>query len=318
MKAIRQHGYGAPASVLQLEEVDKPQVGDDQVLVRVRASSVNSGDWRQVRASPVIIRFVLGLRGPKDPAIGGDVAGIVEAVGRNVTHLTVGDEAFGIRSGAFAEYVSGKSMVAKPANLTFEEAAAVPIAALTALQAVRDKAGVVAGSKLLVNGAGGGVGHFAVQVAKALGAEVTAVTSTDKLELARSIGADHVIDRTQTDFTKSGERYDAIVDVAGDKGFGACRRVLTADGTLAIVGSYRGTLLRLLFGSLRRRLLRQRIVFFLAKPNLDDLMTLKTMVEAGQLRPHIDRRFSLEQAAEAVGYSEKQNVAGKVVLTMPA
>ena len=316
MKAIVQIGYGAPARVLKLEEVDKPAVEAEKVLVRVHATSVNSGDCRQVIADPIIVRFMGGLRRPKDPKVGGDVAGVVEAVGEGVTHVKPGDEVFGVRTGAFAEYVSGKFMVAKPAGLSFEEAAAIPVAATTALQAIRDKGAVRAGQHVLVNGAGGGVGHFAVQIAKAFGAEVTAVTSTDKVELVRTLGVDHVIDYRREDFTKGGRHYDAIIDIAGNKSFGATRRALTPGGMLVIVGAHRGVIRRLIFGTLRRRLLRQRIVFYLAQIKLDDLLTLKEMAEQGQIRPVIDRTYALDDAAEAIEYAARQTVAGKVVLTV--
>jgi NADPH:quinone reductase-like Zn-dependent oxidoreductase len=317
MKAIIQHGYGPPADVLTLDEVDKPAVGDEQVLVRVRATSVNSGDWRQVRARPFIIRFTLGLRRPKNGAFGGDAAGIVEAVGRDVTDLKPGDEAFGIRTGAFADYVSGKNFVAKPGQLTFEEAAAVPVAGVTALQAVRDHGAVKAGQRVLINGAGGGVGHLALQIAKSFGAEVTGVTSTDKLEMVKSIGADHVIDYKREDFTKSGKVYDVIIDCGGDHSFGACRRALARDGKLVVVGAHRRVLTRLLVGTLRRRLLRQPIVFFLARVTKDDLLTLKELIEAGKLRAVIDRTYSLPETPAAIGYAESQRVGGKVVITVP-
>jgi NADPH:quinone reductase-like Zn-dependent oxidoreductase len=318
MKAIIQHGYGAPADVLTLDEVDKPAVGDEQVLVRVRATSVNSGDWRQVRARPFIIRFTLGLRRPKNGAFGGDAAGVVEAVGKDVTHVKPGDEVFGIRTGAFADYVSGKNFVAKPAQLTFEEAAAMPVAGVTALQAVRDHGNVKAGQRVLINGAGGGVGHLALQIAKSFGAEVTAVTSTDKLEMVRSIGADHVIDYKREDFTKGGKVYDVIIDCGGDHSFGACRRALAGDGRLIVVGAYRGVLARLLVGTLRRRLLGQPIIFFLASVKKDDLLTLKELVEGGKIRAIIDRTYSLSETPAAIGYAEKQSARGKVVITVPA
>jgi len=314
MKAIIQSGYGPAAKVLKMEEVDRPTVEPEQVLVRVCATSVNSGDCRQVIADPVLVRFMSGFSRPRDPKVGGDAAGIVEAVGNAVTHVKPGDEVFGARSGAFAEYVSGKSFVAKPANMSFEQAAAIPIAATTALQALRDKADVHSGQQVLINGAGGGVGHFAVQIAKALGAEVTAVTSTNKLELVRSLGADHVVDYTREDFTKGSVRYDAIIDIGGNHSFPATRRALKAGGILVIIGSHRGVLRRLVFGTLRNRLLRPRIVFFLAQMKKEDLLTLKEWAEAGKLRPVIDRTYSLDDAVEAIDYAGAQTVGGKVVL----
>ncbi len=318
MKAIIQHGYGAPADVLTLDEVEKPAVSDEQVLVRVHATSVNSGDWRQVRARPFIIRLTLGLRRPKNGAFGGDAAGVVEAVGKDVMHVKPGDEVFGIRTGAFADYVSGKNFVAKPAQLTFEQAAAVPVAGVTALQAVRDHGNVKGGQRVLINGAGGGVGHLALQIAKSFGAEVTGVTSTDKREMVKSIGAGHVIDYTREDFTKSGKVYDVIIDCGGDHSFGACRRVLARDGKLVVVGAHRRTLTRLLLGTVRRRLLGQPIIFFLARVKKDDLLTLKELIEGGKLRPVIDRTYSLSETPAAIGYAENQGVRGKVVITVPA
>lgn len=318
MKAIIQTGYGAPTDVLKLAEIDKPALEDDRVLVRVHATSVNSGDWRQVRARPFFIRFVIGLRRPKDQRFGTDVAGVVEAVGKSVTGLKVGDEVFGMRSGAFADYVSGKFMLLKPANLSMEQAAAVPVAGVTALQAVREKGAVKPGQKVLVNGAGGGVGHFAVQIAKADGAEVTGVTSTDKVDLVRSLGADHVIDYTREDYTKSGIRYDLIIDCGGDHSFGATRHALADGGLLVIVGAYRGVLTRLFFGTVRRRLLKQPILFFLARVKQEDLVALKELLEAGKLRPVIDRTYTLPQTPDAISYAEKQQIRGKVVVTVPA
>ncbi|HUP83561.1 MAG TPA: NAD(P)-dependent alcohol dehydrogenase [Candidatus Limnocylindria bacterium] len=317
MKAILQRSYGSPASALRLEEIDKPEAGDGEVLVRVRASSVNSGDWRQVRANPFFIRFMLGVRRPKKAAFAADAAGVVEAVGAGVSGLSVGDEVFGIRTGAAGEYVSGKNFVPKPKHLSFEQAAALPVAGVTALQAVREwSGGVKPGQKVLINGAGGGVGHFCVQIAKADGAEVTAVTSTDKIDMARSLGADHVLDYSSTDFTRGDVRYDMIIDCSGNRSFGACLRALTPEGTLVFVGAYHGVLRRVVFANLRRRLLKQRIAFSLAQVRRVDLATLAELTEAGKLRPIIDRSYPLAQTADAVGYAEKQQVRGKVVITV--
>ncbi len=318
MKAIVQHGYGSP-DVLQLKEIARPAVGDDQVLVRVHASSVNAGDWRRVRASPFIVRFVEGVQTPKRPVPGGDAAGVVEDVGRDVTNLRVGDEAYGVRTGAFAEYVSGKHFVPKPANLTFDQAAAVPIAGITALQAVRDKGRIRSGQRVLITGAGGGVGTFSVQLAKAFGARVTAVTNADNLDLVRSIGADHAIDYTREDFTRSGERYDVVIDVAGRPSLSACRRALTPDGTLVLVGAGSGRggpLARMVAGLVRSRVLRQRLVGFIAKVNKEDLVTLKELIEAGKVTPVIDRTYALSDAAEALRYVETGRARGKVVITV--
>jgi NADPH:quinone reductase-like Zn-dependent oxidoreductase len=317
MKAILLRGYGSPASALKLEDIDKPDVGEGQALVRVRATSVNSGDWRQVRANPVFIRLMLGVRRPKKTAFAADVAGVVEAVGAGMTDLKVGDEVFGIRSGAAGEYVAGKNFVPKPARLSFEEAAALPVAGTTALQAVREwSGGIKAGQQVLINGAGGGVGHFALQIAKADGAEVTAVTSPDKLDMARSLGADHVVDYTTTDFTRGGKRYDVIIDCSGNRSFRACLAALKPDGTLVFVGAHRGVLARILFATIRKRLLKQRIRFSIAEVRREDLLTLRELIDAGKLNPVIDRTYPLERTADAVGYAEKQQVRGKVVVTV--
>ncbi len=320
MKAIVQRGYGSP-EVLRFGDVDKPAVADDRVLVRVRAASVNALDWRQMRGKPYAARPMMGgLRGPKRAVAGVDVAGVVEAVGKDVTHLQAGDEVYGSRTGAFAEYVSGRTFVPKPANLTFEQAPAVPVAACTALQALRDKGAVQAGQRVLIHGAGGGVGTFAVQLAKALGAEVTATSSTRNLELMGSLGADHVIDYMREDFTRGGQRYDLIIDVAGRPSLAACRRALAPDGTLVVVGAGKGDwvgpLARFVAGSMRRRVLKQRIVGFVAEVTKGDLLSLKELIEAGKVTPVIDRTYPLSEAAEAIRYIETGQVRGKVVITV--
>ena len=321
MRAIVQHRYGPPADVLELrDDVDKPHVTDAGVLVRVHASSVNSGDWRRVTARPFLVRLFEGLRRPRTPLVGSDAAGVVEAVGKDATHVTVGDEVYGMRSGAFAEYVSGQSFVSKPQNLSFEQAAAVPAAGCTALQALRDRGNVQPGQKVLVYGAGGGVGTFAVQIAKAFGAEVTAVTSTDNLDLARSIGADHVIDYRREDFSRSGQRYDLIVDASGRPPVGAFRRALPPAGTLVLVaagaGAF-GAVGRFVGSQLRRRVLKQRVVVFIASgPFNENLLTLKQLIEAGKITPVIDRTYPLSETADAIRYAETERVRGKVVITV--
>jgi NADPH:quinone reductase-like Zn-dependent oxidoreductase len=318
MKAIVQHSYGPP-DVLRLEVVDKPAVPDDAVLVRVHAASVNAGDWRRVRAAPSFVRLVQGIRRPRNPLLGGDAAGQVEAVGKDVTDLHVGDEVFGVRTGALAEYVSGRNFVPKPTSLTFEEAAAVPIAGLTALQAIRDKGKLRPGQRVLVNGAGGGVGTFVVQLAKAFGAEVSAVTTTANLELLRSIGADHVIDYTREDFTRSEQRYDLILDVGGTPSLPAQRRALTPDGTLVLVGAGKGAggpMASLFAALVRSRLLRQRVVSFIAKVDREDLVTLKELIDAGKVTPVIDRTYPLAETADALRYLEAGHARGKVVVTV--
>ena len=320
MRAVVQTRYGAPAKVLELREVEKPTPSDAGVLVRVRASSVNSGDWRRVVADPFLVRLFSGLRGPKEPLLGADAAGIVEAVGRDVTHVAIGDEVFGLRTGAFAEYVAGQSFVAKPQNLTIEQAAAVPVAGCTAIQALRDHGNVKPGQKVLINGAGGGVGAFAVQVAKAFGAEVTAVTSTEKLEMVRSIGADHVIDYTREDFTRRGQRYDLIVDCGGRPSVAAFRRALEPTGTLVLVAAGKGAfgaLGRFVGSKVRRRILTQPVVTFIASgPYRENLDTLRELIEAGKVRPVIDRTYPLSQIAEAISYAKTERVGGKVIITI--
>src|SRR3954454_10875752 len=268
MQAVVRRQFGSP-EVLALDEVARAELADDGVLVRVRASSVNRGDWYGMAGKPLVGRPMMGVRRPKDPLLGGDFAGIVEAVGKDVPELTVGDEVFGVRTGAYAEYVCARKCVAaKPANLTLEEVAAVPVAALTALQGLRDHGQLQSGQKVLVNGASGGVGTFAVQIAKALGAEVTAVCSTRNVEQARSLGADHVIDYTREDFTRSGRRCDVILDVAGSKSWSECRRVLNPVATLVIVGGKGSRLMGPLghIAQMRVAALRgsQKAVFFVA------------------------------------------------------
>jgi NADPH:quinone reductase-like Zn-dependent oxidoreductase len=319
MRAIVQDRYGAPSEVLRLAEVDKPTAADNAVLVRVRATSVNAGDWRRVRAQPSFVRLVEGLRRPKSPQLGGDAAGVVEGVGKNVAHLRVGDEAYGIRTGAFAEYVSGRSFVRKPRNLTFEQAAAVPIAGITALQGLRDKGGLKSGQRVLINGAGGGVGTFAVQLAKAFGAHVTAVTHGDNTDLMRSLGADEVIDYTRDDFTRGTPRYDLVLDVGGTPSLGACRRALAPGGTLVCVGASRGPggpMFGLLAALVRSRLLRQRVVSFIAKVRTEDIETLTDLIEAGKVTPVVERTYELSEIADALGQVESGRARGKVVVTV--
>jgi len=323
MKAIVQDGYGAPER-LELNDVAKPLVEDDSVLVRVRAASVNALDWHSLRMPPLFrLLFRTGLRRPKRPIPGMDVAGEVEAVGANVTQFKPGDQVIGNRASAFAEYVRGKerSFVLKPARITFEQAAAVPVAGLTALQGLRDKGGVREGHRVLVNGAGGGVGTFAVQIAKALGAEVTAVTSARSVEMVRSLGADRVLDRAREDFTRGPERYDVIFDVSADRSFSDYRRVLTADGTLVLAGAPHVGFVRILFRILRAQLLSrwakpQKLIFYVSQSSKDDLVVLTEMIEAGSLTPVVDRTFPLSEAAAAVRYISERRARGKVVLTV--
>ncbi len=318
MRAIVHDSYGPP-ELLRLRDVPKPRVDADRALVRVRAASVNAVDWRRVRGSPFVVRVDSGLWRPRTGLVGVDVAGEVEAVGGDVTDLRPGDEVYGVRNGAFAEYVSGRTFVPKPLNLSFEQAAAVPVAGCTALQAVRDRGRIGPGQRVLVNGAGGGVGTFAVQIAKAFGADVTAVTSTANLDLVRSLGAERVIDYTREDFTTCGELYDVVIDVAGTPSLSACRRAVTPDGTLVLVGAGKGgagPVGRLVAASVRSRVLKQRVVQFLAEVTKDDLLVLKGLIEAGSVTPVIDRTYPLADAVEAIRHVESGRARGKVVITI--
>jgi NADPH:quinone reductase-like Zn-dependent oxidoreductase len=322
MKAVVRNTYGSP-DVLELEQIDKPEPGDDEVLVRVRAFSVNPADWYTL-TGPLVARVPNGLRRPKDKRLGVDYAGQVEAVGPNVTEFRPGDEVFGGRTGAFAEYVCARAdrgVVPKPENVTFEEAAAVPIAALTALQGLRDKGHVRPGQRVLINGASGGVGTFAVQIAKALGAEVTGVCSTRNVDIVRSIGADHVIDYTKDDFTRDDRRYDLILDVAGSKSWSELRRVLEPHGRVVIVGAQKsdgalgplGHIIKLRVASLRGS---QKAVFFISKFNKADMQTLRELLESGKVKPVVDRRYDLAQVADAFRYLEEGHAQGKIVVTV--
>ena len=320
MKAYFQRGYGEPKHVLEVGEAERPVPGEDQVLVRVRASSINAGDWRGVYADPMLVRFMGGLRRPKDPrSVGGDAAGVVEAVGPGTTDLKVGDEVMGIRRGAFSEYVAGQSFVRKPSNLTFNEAAAVPIAGVTALQAIQRHGQLKSGERVLVNGAGGGVGSFAVQIAKALGGEVTAVTRTENMELMRSIGADDVIDYTREDFSKRPEKYDLIVDVGGDRSVGAMRRALAPGGRMIMPGAGRGrlgVLGRIVGGFVRTRLGQPVKFFYAGGPYLEQLATLRDLIEAGKVRPLIDRTYPFGDIPAAIAYVATERARGKVVISI--
>lgn len=321
MKAIVFRTYGSP-DVLRLEEIEKPVVGDDTVLVRVHAASVNALDWHRMRGRPYLVRTSDGWRRPKLRRLGVDVAGQVEAVGRNVTQFRPGDEVFGARTGAFAEYLGGaeRNFVLKPANLGFEQAAAIPVAASTALQGLRDKGQLQPGQRVLINGAAGGVGHFAVQIAKALGAEVTAASGTPNLEMLGSIGADEVIDYSREDFTTLGRQYDLILDVAGTRSLLACRRALTPRGTLVVVGGPGGRWIspadRAAKAVVLSRFVSQRLLPFFATISKDDLGVLKELSEAGKLSPVIDRRYGLSEVPEAIRHLETMHARGKVVITV--
>ncbi len=327
MKAIRYDRYGPP-DVLELRDIDMPAVGDDEVLVRVRAASVNPLDWHFMRGAPYLVRMVAGLSRPRANAnrLGADMAGSVEAVGKTVTEFRPGDEVFGGLEdrGTLAEYISIRQdavVLKKPAGLTFEQAASVPVAAFTALQALRDKGRVQPGHKVLVNGASGGVGTFAVQIAKAFGAEVTGVCSTQNAEMVASIGADQVVDYTREDFTRAGRRYDLLVDIAGNRTLSETRRVLVPKGVLVAVGGpdkghWIGPLGRTARMALLSPAVSQRMVFFLAHQNKGDLAVLHELLEAGKVTPVIDRTYPLSAAAEAIGYLEEGHARGKVVITV--
>ena len=315
--------FGSPDDV-ELREIEKPTPADDEALVRVRAASVNPADWYAVTGRPWVGRVAMGLLKPREGRIGTDFAGTVEAVGKDVTLFRPGDDVFGGRTGAFAEYVcvrEERAVVPKPASVTFEEAAAVPVAALTALQGLRDRGQIQPGQQVLINGASGGVGTFAVQIAKALGAEVTGVCSTRNIDLVRSLGAEHVIDYTREDFTRSDRRYDLMFDVAGSRSWSACRRVLEPQATLVIVGAPKGNrLLGPLSHIVKVRLAAvrssQKVVFFVAKFNKADMVVLGEFLEAGKMTPVIDRRYELSEIADALRYMGEGHARGKIILTV--
>lgn len=323
MRAIVQDAYGS-ADVLELEEIDLPAVGDDDVLVRVHAAGVDPGVWHLMTGLPYMVRLMgFGVRRPKSRVPGMDLAGRVEAVGKNVAQFQPGDEVFGTGEGAFAEYAIAHEdkLAPKPANISFEQAAAVPVSAVTALQALRDHGKVKPGQRVLVIGAAGGVGSFAVQLAKAFGAQVTGVCSTSKVDLVRSIGADDVIDYTRDDFAESGQRYDVILDTAGNRSVSHLRRALAPRGTLLIVGGEGGGRLTGGFERALRALLLspfvgQRLRGFVAKDNGKDLVVLKEHLEAGSVTPLIDRTYRLGQAADAIQYLAAGHARGKVVLSI--
>ena len=324
MKAIVQHEYGPPEQVLEFGEVDRPTLEDDRVLVRLQATSVHPGDWHLISGLPGIVRIMgFGVRKPKKSIPGSEIAGRVEEVGDSVTQFQPGDEVYGEVGQAFAEYVSAPQhlLAPKPANLTFEQAAAVPVSAFTALQALRDKGEVQPGQKVLVIGASGGVGTYAVQIAKSYGAEVTGVCSTRNLEMVRSIGADHVIDYTNEDIDQSGQLYDLIVDTAGSRSLSTVRRSLTPDGTLVLVGGegggrWFGAVGRTLKAILLSPFAKQRLRAFIASANQEDLETLTELIEAGKVIPVIDRSYEFSQIPEALRYLGEGHTQGKVVISM--
>ena len=320
MKAIVTEKYGAP-DVLKFEEVQKPAPGENELLIQVQAAAANAGDWHLLRGDPFLVRLMFGLLKPKIKILGADVAGRVEAIGNNVTQFQPGDEVFGDLSGsgfgAFAEYVAvpEDAVALKPARLTFEEAAAVPSAAITALQGLRDQGHALrqAGQKVLVNGASGGVGSFAVQIAKSFGAEVTGVCSTRNVEMVRSLGADHVIDYTQEDFTQNGQRYDLILDAAAYRSLSAYKPALAPEGIYVMVGGGTAQFFQAMLLSMTGN---KKMVTFVKKSNQEDLVVLKELLEAGQVTPVIDRCYPLSETPEAIRYLEQGHASGKVIVTV--
>jgi NADPH:quinone reductase-like Zn-dependent oxidoreductase len=322
MKAIVYRNYGSP-DVLRFEEIEKPIAGDNEVLIKVRAASVNPLDWHFMRGLPYLVRLIAGVSKPKVTGLGVDVAGQVEAVGGRVTQFKPGDEVFGSCRGAFAEYVctSESKLVLKPDNVAFEQAASVPVAAFTALQGLRDKGHIRPRQKVLINGAAGGVGTFAVQIARSFGAEVTGVCSTRNVDMVRSIGADQVIDYSREDFTKSGQRYDLLFDLVGNHSLSGCRRVLNPTGILIMAG---GSADRWMIGTLARSIQAlwlswfgsQKLVGILAKASKEDLVIMRDLMAAGKVAPVIDRRYRLSEVPEAIRYLEEGHARGKVVITL--
>ncbi|MGA2085523.1 MAG: NAD(P)-dependent alcohol dehydrogenase [Terracidiphilus sp.] len=328
MKAIVYEQYGPP-SVLQFREISTPAAGDDEVLIKVRTASANPLDWRVMGGMPLPLRLVVGMRKPSlaRPARPGvDVAGVVEAVGGNITRFKPGDQVFGMCKGAFAEYACAREseLAMKPENMSFEQAASVPIAAVTALQGLRDKGRIQPGHEVLINGAAGGVGSFAVQIAKSFGAEVTGVCSTRNVEMVRSIGADHVIDYTREDFARSGKRYDLFLDCHVSHSLWDCRRVLNPGGLYVLVGGPTGGLIAALVGFFEALFIMfvlspfvsRKLAVFIAKMNKEDLNCLRELMEAGTVRPVIDRRYSLREVPEAIRYLKEGHARGKVVITL--
>jgi len=322
MKAALYTGYGS-ADVVRIIDVDQPVPQDSEVLIRVRAAAVNPLDSHIMRGKPYVMRLAFGLRKPRDTRVGRDVAGEVEAVGSRVSQFKAGDEVFGVCRNAFAEYAcaSESKLAIKPGNLSFEQAASAPIGALTALQGLRDHGRVRAGQKVLINGSAGGVGTFAVQIAKSFGAEVTGVCSTRNLEMVRSIGADHAIDYTREDFTMRPERYDLIFDLVANHSLRECRRVLLQQGIYVGAGllseqAMNHLVARTMKGLISSWFASQKILTFMARGNKEDLVTIGGLLESGKVKPVIDRRYSLSEAAEAIRYVAEKHVRGKVVIAV--
>jgi NADPH:quinone reductase-like Zn-dependent oxidoreductase len=326
MKAVVYTDYGSP-DVLKIRDIKKPVPNDDQVLIKVRAASINPLDWHYMEGTPYIMRaFGVGLRKPKDPRLGVDMAGQVEAVGKNVTQFKTGDEVFGARDGAFAEYVSARAdraIALKPGNITFEQAASVPIAAITALQGLRDKGHVSPGKKVLINGASGGVGTFAIQIARSLGAEVTGVCSTRNLDLVKSLGADHVIDYTKEDFTDGEQRYDVILDNVGTQPLSGFKRSLVPNGICVMIGGggpndggLIGPMARPIKALFLSPFMTQKMGMMMAELNKKDLNAMGDLMQSGKVKPVIDRTYPLSQIADAIRYLEQGHARGKVVITI--
>jgi NADPH:quinone reductase-like Zn-dependent oxidoreductase len=317
MKAIRYTKFGPP-DVLQLQEVEKPSPKETEVLVRVRASSINAFEWRRFTMPGLLVRiFGRGLRQPKDTSIGVDIAGRVEAVGDKVMQFLPGDEVFGVRRGAFSEYVCAPEhlLALKPHNLSFEQAAAVPLAAWTALQGLRDKGMIQSGQKVLIYGAGGGVGHFAVQIAKSFGAEVTAVCGTRNVDMVRSIGADQVIDYTREDFARNGQRYDLILAANGFRTIFEYRRALKPNGIYVVVGGSAGQLIQgMLIAPILSLFGKKKMLGMMTRPNQEDLIFMKDLIEEGKVVPVIDRCYPLPEVAAAMKYALEGHIRGKVVI----
>jgi NADPH:quinone reductase-like Zn-dependent oxidoreductase len=323
MKAIVQDEYGS-ADVLELRDIDIPEIADDEVLVHVHAAGVGRDVWHVMRGLPYPIRLAgYGLRVPKNPVIGSDVAGVVETVGKDVSRFRPGDEVFGIGKGSYAEYARAPEdkLAPMPANLAFEQAAVVAIMGSTALQALRDQGNAEPGQEVLIIGASGGVGTYAVQIAKAFGAHVTGVCSTAKVEMVRSIGADRVIDYTREDFAEGDQRYDVILDIGGNSSLSRLRRALASQGTLVIVGGegggrWLGGLDRQLRATMLSPFVGQKLGTFVSTPNHEDLLVLKELIESGKVTPVIDRTYPLAEVPEAIRYLEEGHARGKVVITV--
>jgi NADPH:quinone reductase-like Zn-dependent oxidoreductase len=323
MKAIVQDEYGSP-DVLELRDIDIPEIKDDEVLIHVHAAGVGRDVWHVMRGLPYPIRLAgYGFRAPKNPVIGSDMAGVVETVGKDVSRFQPGDEVFGIGKGSYAEYVCAREdkLAPKPANLTFEQAAVLPIMGSTALQALRDQGKVEPGQEVLIIGASGGVGTYAVQIAKAFGAQVTGVCSTAKVEMVRSIGADHIIDYRREDFAEGAKRYDVILDIGGNSSLARLRYALTPEGTLVIVGGegggrWLGGLERQLWATMLSPFVSQKLGTFISSENHEDLLVLKELVESGKVTPVIDRTYPLAEVPEAMRYLEGGHAKGKVLITV--